>query len=540
MPVRTPAICFRSCAEESREVEGRVIIIMPQIRISNGAGGSRNRTFHQLFSGWKKDPEFVHATQPDNVPRKPRRTKLKSNSCAMVFLYGAVLGAAAFLLSFGWHVLEPERIGWLLQGGDLNQHFLGWMAFRNSPWKFPFCLTDQLTFPYDASIVFTDSIPLFALPFKLFRSILPERFQYFGLFGFCCFLLQGGFAALLLRRFTNHLLPSLAGTLFFLFVPALSFRMFYHTSLAAQWTILAGFAIWLYTKPETPPGRILILWVVLGCISIAIHPTLAAMICGLFMGQMLHLIHQRRSIRPMFGAAAYVILLALFFFAIGGFHGISRGEGKFGSFGANLNTFYNPLQPDALFRRQPILTGQYEGLAFLGAGMLVMVLLACFLRVTRRPSDFRRLTPAGFRIPFLLICVLFFLYGLSIKVTWNEYVLYTIPLPASLIRLCDIFRAAGRFMWVPMYALMLFATATVLRNTPRKRRMIILTILLALQGFGLHPMIRETFERFRDPAADPTPDPVREQFMDACRRMYASSSFFRLRDWRSWGQAILR
>lgn len=439
--------------------------------------------------------------------------KIKYNSFFTTFLYGALLGAAAFVAGFGWRVLDPQRIGWLLNSGDPTQHFLGWMAFRSSPWTFPLCLTDMLSYPYHASIVFTDSIPLFALFFKLFRGFLPEQFQYFGIFGLGCFLLQGGFAALLLRRFTNRLLPCLLGTLFFLFAPALFFRMFYHTSLAAQWAILAGFAIWLYTKPGTSLRRTLALWCLLGCATLAVHPFLAAMVSGILLGQMLHLMMRRRSWKPAAGLLVYIAVSAIFFYVLGGFHGVSEGEGKFGSFGANLNTFYNPMQPDNLIKSQPVHPGQYEGQAFLGAGMLGMLLLACYLWLTRNRSGFRRLTPEGFPLPFLLVCTLFFLYALSIKVTWNQWVLFTVPLPEALISLCNVFRASGRFMWVPMYALMLFATALVIRRTPPKRCTTILLLLLAVQGYGLWPMARSSFERFRNPAADPVPDPVRARLM---------------------------
>ena len=43
------------------------------------------------------------------------------------------------------------------------------------------------------SIVYSDSIPLFALIFKLINFALPEKFQYFSLWFMVCFFLQGFF-----------------------------------------------------------------------------------------------------------------------------------------------------------------------------------------------------------------------------------------------------------------------------------------------------------------------------------------------------------
>lgn len=46
------------------------------------------------------------------------------------------------------------------------------------------------------SVLYTDSIPLFAIFFKALSPLLPETFQYFGLFGLMCYMLNGGFAGI--------------------------------------------------------------------------------------------------------------------------------------------------------------------------------------------------------------------------------------------------------------------------------------------------------------------------------------------------------
>src|SRR5699024_4406896 len=90
------------------------------------------------------------------------------------------------------------------------------------------------------SIIFTDSIPLFAIIFKLFRSWLPETFQYFGIWGLLCFALQGGLGALLIRHFVKKDGYAIAGSLFFVLAPIEIYRMYMHTALGAQWLLLAG------------------------------------------------------------------------------------------------------------------------------------------------------------------------------------------------------------------------------------------------------------------------------------------------------------
>ncbi len=79
--------------------------------------------------------------------------------------------------------IEPAVYRLVADGGDPSQHYLGWEFYRRSDWFFPLGLTDQLAYPLKTSVIYTDSIPLFAVFFKLFRHILPAQFQYFGIWG---------------------------------------------------------------------------------------------------------------------------------------------------------------------------------------------------------------------------------------------------------------------------------------------------------------------------------------------------------------------
>ena len=156
----------------------------------------------------------------------------------MVCIIAALVGAVIFILIYGIHVLNPFYTDWLMNGGDLMQHYLGWEFYRKSDWFFPIGLTDQLAYPTKSSVIFTDSIPLFALIFKVLTAGMEGRFQYFGFFGISCFMLQGFWAAKILQRWLTDKGQVLLGSTFFIVSPIVIFRMYYHTALAAQWIIL--------------------------------------------------------------------------------------------------------------------------------------------------------------------------------------------------------------------------------------------------------------------------------------------------------------
>ena len=93
-----------------------------------------------------------------------------------IFLIGGLIGAVFFLMCYGWQILDVTNDGWLLSGEDISQHYIGWKFYRASAWHFPIGQIDGILYPDTSCIVFSDSIPLFAIFFKLISPILPETF----------------------------------------------------------------------------------------------------------------------------------------------------------------------------------------------------------------------------------------------------------------------------------------------------------------------------------------------------------------------------
>ena len=133
--------------------------------------------------------------------KRSRQTRSSSfhKDRLILFLTGCALGVACFLWVYGASVINPLYDAWLFNTDmDLKQHYIGWCHYRMSDWHFPVGLIDTLSYPTSVSVIYTDSIPLVALIFKLFRNILPLRFQYFGMFGLFSFMLMGGISSQLI------------------------------------------------------------------------------------------------------------------------------------------------------------------------------------------------------------------------------------------------------------------------------------------------------------------------------------------------------
>lgn len=100
-------------------------------------------------------------------------------------------------------MLDPTSVDWILNNPspDPAQHYLGWELFRRSPVHLPYIGANyNAVYPFRTSVLFTDSLPLAALFFKLLGGVLPARFQYFGWWGLACYMLQGGLAQAVIAR----------------------------------------------------------------------------------------------------------------------------------------------------------------------------------------------------------------------------------------------------------------------------------------------------------------------------------------------------
>ena len=145
-----------------------------------------------------------------------------------------------FQVIYGLETLMPTNISWLMTVlHDWGQHYLGWQFFKEEPWQFPLGHISKLYYPVGTNVGFTDSIPLLAIFFKIFASILPDDFQYFGLWLFACHLLAAYYTILICRLFNVNTLFTLFAVMFIAANPVLVYRNM-HPALCAHWMLLAS------------------------------------------------------------------------------------------------------------------------------------------------------------------------------------------------------------------------------------------------------------------------------------------------------------
>ena len=379
----------------------------------------------------------------------------------LLFCLCAIVGAVCFIGIYGAGVLDFTNTGWLFDNDhDLRQHYIGWCHFRTDPWHFPIGLIDSLSYPNSMSVIYTDSIPLFAVLFKIISPYLPQTFQYFGLFGIMTFMLMGGFSSILLRRFINDDFICAIGSVFYVLSAPVIQRMYYHTALSAQWLIVAALVLWVYNSQIVSDARRIAYWGILAFLCVAIHSYFLPMV-GMIMGAVL--------ITQYFEKAKLIVILSepvafcpgglLNLFILGGFYGDTSPVGPgLGTFGSNLNTFINPWEIGRILPQLPLQNMfQYEGMAYLGAGILLLYIVVAigivFRTVRKIPEEAFHSSKIYGRVTVGLVAVSFAVAVIP-NISFNELTLIWLPLPGIVEKVMGIFRSNGRLVWPAMYVLM--------------------------------------------------------------------------------------
>ena len=150
-----------------------------------------------------------------------------------------IIAFLCLTLFVGAENISFEKTLWLHDdGGDSATPQMSWFFFKNDVWRFPIGSNPNYGLELASSIVFADSIPILTLIFKIFRSLLPENFQYISLWYFLCFYLQLFFSFKILNKFSSSNLFSFVGSLFFLVTPIFTWTIHYIPALVGQWILI--------------------------------------------------------------------------------------------------------------------------------------------------------------------------------------------------------------------------------------------------------------------------------------------------------------
>lgn len=385
-----------------------------------------------------------------------------------------VIGLVAFLAITGGRIVWPQNVDWLLSG-DPATHWLGWQFFRHTPLiQWPMGANRPYGMEIGSSIVFSDSIPIMAFIFKPFSALLPDKFQYIGIWVLVCFMLQSWFAMKLLALITSNRLLALTACAFFTIAPVYLARLGFHYALFGQWVIVA--ALYFYWSMRFSVLR----WAALLSIAALIHAYLLAMVMVIGITDLV----QRIWIRQLTLARAGAYLLAGFSLVAlvmwgAGYFMLKAGvqSGGFGFFRMNAlalidsNGVWSSVLPD-----EPNMPGDYEGFSFLGLGLILLGVVACAVFILKKGWVNN---PRWIPLAVASVSLLVFALSDHIAIGANESFQYS--LPAFTKPITDTFRVSGRFIWPVYYVLFLAVFYQLFSHLKSRTATLLCCIALVVQ-----------------------------------------------------------
>ena len=440
------------------------------------------------------------------------RLNTKENSRAYFSIaLPLLMGLGLFILVVGFGILNPRNVGWLLADFDMTLEYLGWAFYRYSPWTFPIGMNPNFGLDISSSIIFSNSLPIFAPIFKVFNPLLGEPFQFWGIWILLCFLLQAWIAWKLIGLMTsNNLLRFFASGLL-AFSPSMLFQIGFHNSTVGHFPILA--ALYLIFRPQQT--RRLWWWTLLLPCTLLIHPYTFAMILALWIADLLDRLFIQHEMRIKQVAKEILLVLSttiLLAWQMGYFMSVSPGETGFGTYRMNLLALFDSSGFDSqnwsyLFSLPQVRAkNNYEGFSYLGLGMILILLLALPVAV-KHLGQIKQLSR---RFIFVLLCLLSLtVFALSNQIAIGSWS-FTVPLSPTLFSIASILRASGRMFWPVIYVISLASIYYLIKGYSKNLAISILGICLVIQvadtSNGWLPIrhkINHPLTQLESPLADP-------------------------------------
>lgn len=420
----------------------------------------------------------------------------------------------------GPSVLDPRNIAWLAGGGDTTQHYLGWAFYRYGPWTNPLGLNPQFGLEVSSSIVFSDSIPLFAFMFKPFTAWLPEPFQYLGIWMLLCFVLQACFAWLLIGLFSIDWAMKLLGAVLLVFAPPMLFRLIVHIPLASHFIVLAA----LYLALRQTHRYQTLWWGLLLCASALINFYLLVMSIAVWVADNIDrtFIQRKNTIYSTVVGWVVVSSALLFCFWQAGYLalGSSPSSWGLGFYRMNALSIINPMGwsyfIETAYKNSVI--GEYEGFNYFGLGLLVLALIAIY-RLVFYPALLKRCWQ---KHPALLFSFLVLtMFALTPHVGFGDLNIQ-IPISEQLLSWMATLRSSGRLFWPVWYSIALMSMFVIARTFTRLLALLIFSVVLIIQVGDTSakwlPWHRELSAR----SGSQLPSPLKNSFWDQASIRYSN------------------
>ena len=237
----------------------------------------------------------------------------------------------------------------------------------------------------------------------------------------------------------------------------------------------------------------------LACLAVLIHLYLAVLVLAIWLADLLRRYRANRGVLRRGSIEAAIVLATLLltmwlagYFCLG--FSDTRTPNSAGAYSMNLlspidSRGYSLLLPALPLNR----SGQIEGAAYLGLGILAMLALTLLI-VWMRRDDKKAFPSSTHWPPLLLVCSLLVLFAISPIITCGSAQL--LALPNYWDGIGEVLRATGRMSWPAVYVLPLLLLTALSKRLSSRILTLVLAAVLLLQILDLTPMLQRTHQHF--------------------------------------------
>ena len=389
----------------------------------------------------------------------------------------------------GFDNIAFQKTAWLYGNNDASFYQLGWYFFQNDVWRFPLGSNPNYGDEISSSIVYTDSIPILAFIFKLFRSFIPENFQYFSLWYFLCFYFQLYFSFKILKKYTNSNLYSLIGSIFFIITPIFIFKINWHGSAAMGGFLLCALYLSLIKKVDETK----LFWIILIILSSLVeYSTMLMLIVVYSFLRLFNLNLNKKSFFELIKDFLLISAILIFVLYIAGYFEIRLADtlgGGFGYYKLNLLSPFDPVDSVnniswSWFLPDIKLTAgeELEAFNYLGLGQILLLITAFSFFLNKNYKTKLISIRSNKQIKNLIYVSIFMtLWALSNKISFGSYTIIEIPFNKYIFALFSVAKNTGRMFWIVNYFLLILSIVIIYKCFRERISFIIISFFLLIQ-----------------------------------------------------------
>lgn len=406
----------------------------------------------------------------------------------------------SYHIMYGINTILPSNVNWLMSTyHDWGTHYLGAAFYRNEPWGFPLGNMNNYYYPVGTNVGFTDSAPLLAFLTKLFSGILPEKFQYLGICLFACQLLLAFYTIKIFKLYKVNRYITIIAVVLVSLNPVFIFRGI-HPALCSHFLLLASLYYYLIDSNKSNAKSINLKQVFILFIAATLNPYITFMVAGfnVILPIKNYFYDKSISFKNLIFFPILSAFSVLFFWIVFGMIQFKTSTNlasvdSFNQYSFNLNSFYNSyghfseFLPDYGYVNDK----QYEGFAYFGIGMMVIILIFMVCTLIRFLKDKNEFILIGKKYwPLFLVCFSLFLFSITNEVTLGTRTLIKLPLPGLIEKLGYIFRASGRFVWPLYYVIFVFSLLSFTKlKISTYLKLGILSLIMGIQIYDIQYLI---------------------------------------------------